>query len=125
MKLTKRKALEICMELWKDLARTGSGSKSSWKGWKKYGKMNSECPCCEYSLTEESKRDCNKCPLLSIFGNKNRKRKYDISDDPCVDREYSVYNKFRRTITSIERRKYARIIWKACEKELKKYKRKK
>ena len=48
MKLTKRKALEICRELWLWLADNPEKSKDDWPGWKEYWPMISGCPCCEY-----------------------------------------------------------------------------
>ena len=50
MKLTKRKALEICRDLWRWLAKTGTVNKSKWPGWKEHGIMAHNCPCCEYSM---------------------------------------------------------------------------
>ena len=34
MRLSKRKALEICIELWSWLGSTGSAYKEEWPGWK-------------------------------------------------------------------------------------------
>ena len=45
-KITKRFALEECIRIWSELAKTGSNDKSSVKGVNKY---ESRCPCCEYS----------------------------------------------------------------------------
>jgi len=60
MKLTRKKALEICIELWTWLAETGR-QKTRWEGWEKYGKMESNCPFCE--LTKKS-TDCERdCPI--------------------------------------------------------------
>ena len=52
MILTKKKAIEISIELWTWLAETGSGDKFDWDGWKKYGDMSHNCPLCEYTLRQ-------------------------------------------------------------------------
>ena len=48
MKLTKRKALKICKELWEWLAENPDKQKIHWPDWEKYGEMSHGCPCCEY-----------------------------------------------------------------------------
>ena len=65
MKLTKKKAIEISIELWEYLAKTGL-DKGSWEGWKKYGEMEAHCPLCEYDVQNEVPEDdkiCARCPL--------------------------------------------------------------
>jgi hypothetical protein len=50
MRLTKEKALEMCVELWSWLAENPTKEKSDWPGWegkKKEGYWNG-CPCCEW-----------------------------------------------------------------------------
>lgn len=49
MRLTKKKAIGITIELWEWLAKTG-GQKTDWGGWGEYGKMAADCPLCEYNL---------------------------------------------------------------------------
>ena len=63
MKLTKKKAVEICIELWTWLAETG-GRKDDWPGWKIYGEMQDSCPLCEYS----NPIGCVGCPYYKKFG---------------------------------------------------------
>ena len=58
--MTKLRCLEICLELWEWLAKTGR-LKSDWPEWKKYGKMRSECPCCEW--VHQHGKKCYECPL--------------------------------------------------------------
>ena len=55
MKLTKRRALEICRDLWKWLASHPGRSKDEWPGWGKYGEMESNCPCCEFNNQHQHK----------------------------------------------------------------------
>jgi hypothetical protein len=58
MKLTKRKALEICRDLWKWLSKRGRSfyDKESWSGWKQHGKMVCDCPCCEYEEQHSNRK---------------------------------------------------------------------
>ena len=61
MKLTQKKALMISIELWEWLKESGNEFKSNWPGWKRYGKMQSHCPFCEYG--RRRKESCESCPL--------------------------------------------------------------
>ena len=63
MKLTKKRAMKICIELWSWLAETG-GHKEDWPKWEEYGEMRLDCPLCEYNKRNPIARrvDCN-CPL--------------------------------------------------------------
>lgn len=63
MKLTKKKAIEISIELWGWLAETGK-LKSEWEGWEKYGTMLADCPCCEYVQTRGG---CEDCPIAQRY----------------------------------------------------------
>ena len=73
-KLTETKALEICAELWTWMAEsrcTKEEDKAIWPGWRKYGKMNANCPCCEQAFQssgDSSYIDCRDCLLLDVWG---------------------------------------------------------
>jgi hypothetical protein len=54
---TIREALEQCLELWTELAETGSYDKFRACG-KKYAEFAAQCPCCEY---DDDKATCG-CP---------------------------------------------------------------
>ena len=43
MELTKRKTLEIWLELWEWLKSTGERNLCKWEGWAKYGRMWGMC----------------------------------------------------------------------------------
>ncbi len=62
MKQTKREALTTCRELWVWLAENPGKKKSEWPGWKKYGEMDSDCPCCEYNIYVDGGA-CNRAAL--------------------------------------------------------------
>ena len=69
MILTKKKALEISIELWEWLAETGSDNKEDWPGWAKYGRMECTCALCEYSRRQQKNKPwwaCTPCPLYKI-----------------------------------------------------------
>ena len=68
MRLTKKKAIGICKELWTFLAETGN-LKEDWDGWnwKKYGGMKAGCPLCEYSKGRHDYDECTHCPYYQVF----------------------------------------------------------
>ena len=61
MKLTRKKALEICIELWTWLAETGR-RKVDWGRWEEYGEFRAYCPFCEY-YAEQRHGGCRACPI--------------------------------------------------------------
>lgn len=74
MKLTRKKAIELCVELWEWLAITG-GKKKDWPEWKKYDGAMNNCWFCEYQEQQvkrykprnECKNGfCRYCPLTKI-----------------------------------------------------------
>lgn len=68
MKLTKKKAIAITIELWAWLAETGDENKEDWPSWKKYGEMDCDCPLCEYSKQWSGNRlSCRYCPYKEQF----------------------------------------------------------
>uniref|UniRef100_A0A6M3KDM5 Uncharacterized protein n=1 Tax=viral metagenome TaxID=1070528 RepID=A0A6M3KDM5_9ZZZZ len=67
MTLTKREALVICRELWEWLRDHPRRRKDDWPEWGKYGRMNSNCPACEYC--EQQDLHCWECILPWPDGN--------------------------------------------------------
>ncbi len=74
MRLTKKKAIQISIELWTELAETGGGpdDKFAWSGWEKYGEMIKGCSLCEYALGMAGgiENGCEQCPYLKMYGGK-------------------------------------------------------
>ena len=66
MRLTRKKAIQITIELWEFLAETGERFKGAWPKWEEYGKMMSGCPLCEYD-DRQFGLACNHCPLTLKF----------------------------------------------------------
>lgn len=96
MKLTKKKAIEISIELWTWLAETGK-RKYEWHGWEKYGEMQCDCPLCEYSLIKKEVHDClGKCPYYEKFG-------FCFGGD-------SVWHKWNFAQAPRTRKKYAKLF---------------
>ena len=62
MRLTRKKAIELSIELWTWLAETG-GYKSQWPEWERYGFVEEHCFLCEYVSREFGKPSCAHCPL--------------------------------------------------------------
>lgn len=65
MRLTKKRAIEISIELWEWLAETGN-FKGYWPGWKKYWRMYAHCPLCEYGH-QRGTFGCESCPYYKKF----------------------------------------------------------
>jgi len=62
MELTKRRALEICRDMWDWLADNPEREKEDWPGWEEVGRMLDNCPCCEYTCQQVGDF-CDHCPL--------------------------------------------------------------
>ena len=71
MKLTRKKSIELCIELWTWLAETGN-DKSDWPKWGKYGLIRVCCWFCEYDDRQKDRYcnriDCYYCPLQKTYG---------------------------------------------------------
>jgi len=102
MRLSKRKALEICIELWSWLAKSEDFRKGNWPGWKrnggKYIRVENDCSLCEYDEYRRGqnkiyKPNCYYCPL---------KEELDYCD------KNSLYTKWR--MFSGDKSKYASQI---------------
>lgn len=123
MRLTRKKALEICAELWDwlwehPLVKHGEDAKGKWPGWKKHGHMDSWCPCCEYDASRLPTKSCSRCPIPKTAWTKTEKRVcYCTADD-------SPFYKWVESRKVKTRKKYAKIIRDAARKELRKLKRK-
>ena len=98
MRLSRKKAIALCIELWEWLAETGEEWKADWPGWKKYGNICwSHCWFCEYSnrkLKNDTGVECRECPLSG-------------KDFEC-DRLY--YGEWKAAKTPHARKKYAKLF---------------
>lgn len=102
MRLTKKKAIEIVIELWTWLAETGCERKIEWTEWDKYGEMENDCPLCQYR--NQSKRHthgyCPTCPYYKMYG--------------CCYTPgglgFTLYEEWEVAGTKTERKKYAKLF---------------
>lgn len=82
--ISKAKAKEVCLELWKWCAETGK-YKTEWPGWEDYPEYKyASCPFCSYARRAERrggyiKPTCSFCPYVQRFG-------YD-----CMDKRSAYY----------------------------------
>ena len=70
MRLSKKRAIELSIELWTWLAKTGK-DKDKWPRWKEFGAVENECFLCEYDYQARRFReeeDCCRCPYFAKFG---------------------------------------------------------
>lgn len=125
MRLTLRRALRECRDLWtwyEEHPELGAGSKALWPGWKRYGEKYGsaplmECPACDYMGA--SGLDCGRgdpCPLASIWGKVGR-----TAPLPCCKKS-SPFHLWGHAKTDRGRRNNARKIRMAAEAELAKLK---
>lgn len=100
MKLSRKKAIELCIELWTWLAKTGK-EKGDWPKWKKYGIIHNDCWFCEYGRYRKRKNKssdksiCVHCPL----------RQQDIKGCYAF-----AYGNWEEAQTSRTRKKYAKLF---------------
>jgi len=111
MKLTRKKAIELCIDLWTYLARTGKG-KTDWPRWEKYKKYGTykygvwsvcnDCWFCEYTKQKSNAFDvdCHECPL-PIYTNTSFRCELDRK------LKYRFWNKAK---TKMNRKKYAKLF---------------
>jgi hypothetical protein len=92
-RLTKRKALQVCYELWMWWYENPQKEKSDWPRYHEY-EFDNDCPCCEYnkqhnndSFSVTSNKCCLKCPLLSFWKNYN-----NVNRIPCLTGLYDPGN---------------------------------
>lgn len=95
MRLTKKKAIEIAIELWTWLAETGCEWKIEWTEWDKYGEMENDCPLCECSGS-----DCDGCSYHLQFGNCEHQ----------VGKELTIFDRWNYAKTPKTRKKYAKLF---------------
>ena len=95
MKLSRKKAIKLCIELWTWLAKTGK-HKEDWLGWRKYGYICCDCWFCEYDEQRSPTDKCQKC----IFPGKGGIRCEDIKS----------YAKWEEAKTPRTRKKYAKLF---------------
>lgn len=104
MRLTRKKAIELCISLWTWLAETGAKFKSEWPEWEKYERNIcwSHCWYCEYSNRRCKNTvgvNCKKCPL----GGKS----FECND--------LYYGKWKEAETPRTRKKYAKLFLEQIE----------
>jgi len=113
MKLSRKKAIELCIELWTWLAKTGK-KKGDWPKWKKYenyalpkgSAVLHDCWFCEYGYQMTSRsyaRKCEYCPLI-------RKLNMNCGDGKCF------YEKWEDVRTPKTRKKYAKLFLEQIKK---------
>lgn len=96
MKLTKKKAIGLSVELWEWLAETGKG-KWDWPRWEEFGVVESACFLCEYQEQRDPDDiDCIDCPYCKKFGQ--------------CDSGSTPYLLWAGATTMAKRKKYAKLL---------------
>lgn len=105
MKLTKKRALKLTIELWQWLYDNPKSEKRYWLGWRKNkGRYTAvgDCFACEYAFRSLKKVGCDKCPLLQLW------------PDGCMENT-SPYIQWTKTRDIELRKKYAKSIIDFCK----------
>lgn len=110
--MTIEECLTICAELWEWIAEDVSRKKETWPGWRKYGRMYENCPCCEFVRPIS---DCSQCPMLSVWN--IGEPSPDTGEAPC-ERDYSPYHIWQISKNTDEKRRAAKYIAKGARKLL-------
>ena len=97
MKLSRKKAIALCIELWTWLAETG-GVKEDWPGWKKYKYIINDCWFCQHS----SQNGVVKCNEHCIYS-----KKYGHCNP---DRSLSYFGHWFKAKTPKTSKKYAKLF---------------
>jgi len=99
MRLSKKKAIELCIVLWTWLAKTGK-KKWEWPGWNKYGDINNYCWFCEY--TAQKNYGCVRCDICIYH------KKYGHHCNRESLKTY--YSSWANAKTPRTRKKYAKLF---------------
>lgn len=100
MRLTKKKAIDISIELWEWLAETGETRKKDWNGWNKYGYMWAYCALCKYARQRGGA--CGYCPYYEVFGlcgDTNPYGRWLYAETPKTRKKYAL--KFLEQLRSL------------------------
>lgn len=100
MRLSRKKAIKLCIEVWSWCAETGR-IKKNWPRWKDFmtKKEAYDCHYCWFCLYDSKKgNSCKNCPLTEIYGHCN------ILTGGC---EFYYWN---RATTISARKKYAKLF---------------
>jgi len=98
MRLSRKKAIELCIELWTWLAKTGQ-EKWEWPGWEIYGRdIANDCWFCEYTARQNNGFICgfggdNVCLYYVKYGHCNSKKtfyyQWDHAKTPRTRKKYA------------------------------------
>ena len=100
MKLTRKKAIELCIELWTWCAETGR-VKRNWPRWKEFMTKEEadDCNHCWFCFYDNTKSgNCTHCPLGAIYSHCNLKY------GKCE------FYHWMQAITTGQRKKYAKLF---------------
>jgi len=103
MRLTRKRAIELCIELWEWLAETGR-EKEDWPRWEEFGDILSHCWLCEYDRRQCIRYHrlgedwyCYYCPYNKKFGR-------------CDENSNTLYSSWSRQDNEEGSKKYAKLF---------------
>ena len=101
MRLSKKKAIELCIELWTWCALTGK-PKEDWPRWKEFGYVINHCWFCKWDNRQRKRynfreKSCHYCPIYKEFG------------FLCLHKN-CFYERWENAKTPRTRKKYAKLF---------------
>ncbi len=108
MKLTRKKAIDLCIELWTWLAKTGK-KKEKWPEWEKYGEIKNDCWFCEHLIYQQKRNEEYPTKILPCAKYCIYHKKYGGCQD-LIDDNLSIYDEWDNSTTPEDRKKYAKLF---------------
>jgi len=105
MRLTRKKAIELCIELWTWLAKTGK-KKEKWPEWEKYDVIKNDCWFCEHLIYQQKRNEEYPTKILPCIKYCIYYKKYG----KCQDNGKTIFDEWDEARTPEERKKYAKLF---------------
>ena len=102
MELTKKKAIELTLKMWRDLAETGETKDEWFARHPEYEEIYLGCFLCEYGKQFKPDSICDHCPYAQKFIG-------------CLNKADTPFFKWGRAATPKTRKKYAALFVKQLE----------
>ena len=109
MKLTRKKAIELCIALWEWLAKTGK-KKENWPEWEKYDEIKNNCWFCEHLIYQQKRNGEYPTKILPCSKYCIYYKKYGCCQTLDDGEDKTIYDKWDEAKTPEDRKKYAKLF---------------
>lgn len=93
--MTKKEAIILSYRLWKWMQESKIYDKEQWPKWGKLGRMNYDCPCCEYMNYRGDQSAIERCaiacPLINIWPVENKNERVPCNRKGSPFEGYEIY----------------------------------